>query len=374
MEGGYGMLIAGVATMWSDRLDDASRLNARMLGEARRRGSVIVRCAAGSMQALVNWRRGRIPDAAADCSMAIDLGENAHGADALLTAARAVKALVALTRGADASELAAIEAEVLDRRSDPDALPYHLVLHARGLVRIAQDDVDRGIEDLLECGRVSVAWGSGNPTTVPWRSDAALALARSGEREQAQRLAAEELELAESFGAKRAIGLAQRAVALVADDATTLPALERAVVTLTDSPALLDLAVATADLAAAQRRAGQRASARESATRAQELAMSCGATVLARRALEEALAAGARPRRVAQRGVESLTPSELRVAQRAAEGHSNREIAEDLFVTIKTVEMHLAHAYGKLGIRSRTQLAEALEAGDESPSALSAAR
>ena len=101
--------------------------------------------------------------------------------------------------------------------------------------------------------------------------------------------------------------------------------------------------------------------------------MSCGATLLARRALEEALAAGARPRRVALRGVESLTPSELRVAQRAAEGHTNRAIAEDLFVTIKTVEMHLANAYGKLAIQSRTQLPDALAAGG-SPAVLSGAQ
>jgi DNA-binding CsgD family transcriptional regulator len=374
MEGGYGMLIAGVATMWSDKLDEASRINARMLAEARRRGSVIVRSAAASMQTLVNWRRGRIPDAEADCSMALELTPEAHGTDALLNAARAVKALVALTRGAGADELAAIEAEVLDRRSDPDALPYHLVLHARGLVRVAQGDVERGIEDLLECGRVSVAWGSGNPTTVPWRSDAALALAPLGERDEARRLAAEELELAESFGARRAIGIAQRALALLGDADATVPGLERAVATLRDSPAALDLAIATVDLASAQRRAGQRTAARETATRGQDLAMACGATQLARRALEEALAAGARPRRVARRGVESLTPSELRVARRAAEGLTNREIAEDLFVTIKTVEMHLANAYRKLGVRSRTQLEGALEASGDSSEAVSGAR
>ena len=227
--------------MRSDRLDDASRLNARMLAEARRRGSVIVRCAAGSMQALVNWRRGRIPDAAADCSMAIDLGENAHGADALLTAARAVQALVALTRGADASELAAIEAEVLDRRPDPDALPYHPGgIYARPRPHRAGRRRPRNRRP-PGGGRVSVAWGFGNPTTVPWRSDAALALARAGERVQAQRLAAggagtaEELRR-EARDRPRPTG---RCV-LVADDATTLPALERAVVTLTDSPALLD--------------------------------------------------------------------------------------------------------------------------------------
>ena len=117
---------------------------------------------------------------------------------------------------------------------------------------------------------------------------------------------------------------------------------------------------ALTDLASAERRAGRRAKARDTAARAQELATSCGATILAARALDEAVAAGARPRRVALRGVDSLTPSELRVAQRAAAGNTNREIAEDLFVTIKIVEMHLANAYGKLGIRSCTQLPEAL--------------
>jgi DNA-binding NarL/FixJ family response regulator len=139
--------------------------------------------------------------------------------------------------------------------------------------------------------------------------------------------------------------------------------LERAAATLTASPAVLDLALALTDLAAVERRAGRRSAGRETATRALELATSCGGTALARRAREEAIAAGARPRRAARRGVDALTPSELRVARRAADGTTNRDIAEDLFVTIKTVEMHLANAYGKLGIRSRTQLAEALAEG-----------
>ncbi|MBE2320135.1 helix-turn-helix transcriptional regulator [Solirubrobacter sp. CPCC 204708] len=359
-EGGYGMLVAGVAAMWADRLDDASRINARMLDEARRRGSVILRVSAASMQALVNWRRGRISDADADSALALELARDAHGADALVPAARAVKALIALARDTGRDELARIEAETLDGDSDPDALPYHLLLHARGLLRLAQGAHEPGTEDLLECGRISLAWGAGNPSVVPWRSDAALALARAGARRRAARLAAEELELAERFGTPRAIGVAQRAVALVADDDSTLPGLERAVATLTDSPALLELATATTDLAHAQRRAGQKTGARETAALAQELAVRAGATALARRAREEALASGARPRRVARSGVGSLTPSELRVAQRAAEGHSNREIAEDLFVTVKTVEMHLAKAYAKLGIRSRTELADAL--------------
>jgi len=70
--------------------------------------------------------------------------------------------------------------------------------------------------------------------------------------------------------------------------------------------------------------------------------------------------AGARPRREWRTGVEALTPSELRVARLAAEGQTNREIAHTLYVTLKTVEGHLARGYAKLGITGRAELPHAL--------------
>lgn len=91
-----------------------------------------------------------------------------------------------------------------------------------------------------------------------------------------------------------------------------------------------------------------------------ELAAACGAEPLAERARTELNAAGGRARREALSGVESLTPSERRVAAMAAEGMTNREIAQALFVTPKTVEVHLSNAYRKLGIASRRQLAAVL--------------
>lgn len=69
---------------------------------------------------------------------------------------------------------------------------------------------------------------------------------------------------------------------------------------------------------------------------------------------------GARPRRPATSGAEALTPGELRIAALAAERLSNREIAESLFLTRRTVEMHLSNAYRKLGIGSREELPGAL--------------
>ena len=80
--------------------------------------------------------------------------------------------------------------------------------------------------------------------------------------------------------------------------------------------------------------------------------------LLARRAREELLAAGARPRRHVLTGPGSLTAAEARVARLAAEGHTNRAIAERLYVTERTVETHLTRAFDKLEISSRTALAD----------------
>ena len=114
------------------------------------------------------------------------------------------------------------------------------------------------------------------------------------------------------------------------------------------------------ELGAALRRSGRRADAREPLAAALELAARCGARPLAARVREELGALGVRPRREWRTGVEALTPGELRVARLAGEGQTNREIAQALYVTLKTVEGHLARAYAKLGIAGRAGLADAL--------------
>ena len=112
---------------------------------------------------------------------------------------------------------------------------------------------------------------------------------------------------------------------------------------------------------AALRRAGRRRDAREPLRAALELADRCGALRTAARAREELLATGARPRRAARSGADALTPSERRVCRLAADGLSNRDVAQALFVTVRTVEGHLTQAYMKLDVSGREQLADALE-------------
>lgn len=138
---------------------------------------------------------------------------------------------------------------------------------------------------------------------------------------------------------------------------------------LREAVSLLDLsgepierARAHADLGAALRRAGRPVEAREPLRVAVDLAHRFGAAVLEEHALAELRAAGARPRRRAVTGPGALTRSERRIAELAAGGRLNREIAEALVVTLATVEYHLRNAYRKLGIRSRNQLAHALAA------------
>jgi DNA-binding CsgD family transcriptional regulator len=139
-----------------------------------------------------------------------------------------------------------------------------------------------------------------------------------------------------------------------------IPELREAVAVLEQSPARLELARALAALGGALRRTRDPTGAREPLRRALELAAACGADGLVEEVRAELHATGLRPRTTALGGVGSLTASERRVADLAAAGRSNREIAQTLYVTPKTVEVHLSSAYRKLGISSRHGLAEVL--------------
>jgi DNA-binding CsgD family transcriptional regulator len=195
-----------------------------------------------------------------------------------------------------------------------------------------------------------------------WRPGAARSHLLLGERAQAIELAEEELARARRFGAPRALGIALRVAGLCHGGKRCLGLLEESVEVLHGSPATLERATSLCELGAALRRARRRVDSRPPLKEALELADRCGAQPLAERARTELVASGARPRRVALSGVESLTASELRVCQLAADGLSNAEIAQALFVTRRTVETHLGNAYRKLEITSRAELARVLGA------------
>jgi DNA-binding CsgD family transcriptional regulator len=356
-EGGAWAALVGTATAtWCEDFATAEQLCAVVSDHARRRGTALTLSGAANLRALLALRRGRLAEVESEAAFAREIARESQGTHVLAALSRSMAALAAVDRGAPEAQLR----EQLRRLEgdEPDSLPFETVLQARGAVLLELGEPRRALAELRELGRRNDAWAPG-AAVVQWRSGAVRALARLGELDEARRLAAEEVEIAERFGAPRGIGVARLAAALVADGDRVEP-LREAVEVLDSADAPLELARALVALGSALRHARRPRDAREPLRRALDLASRCNADGLARAAQEELLASGARPRRTALRGVEALTPSERRVAGLAAAGRSNREIAQELYVTEKTVEGHLRNAYGKLEIGSRVELAGAL--------------
>ena len=198
-----------------------------------------------------------------------------------------------------------------------------------------------------------------NPSWAPYGSLVARALRGMGRTKEAVAAAAVEVDAARLWGIPGAVGTSLRALgtALDADGSPEcLTVLDEAAAATGESPARLEHAKNLMALGSARRRRGRPTDAREPLRRAAELAAMCGARPLAERALDELRAAGGRRPSRGVFGPDALTPSERRVAVLAAAGHTNKAIAQQLFVTPKTVEVHLSSTYRKLGITSRSEL------------------
>jgi DNA-binding CsgD family transcriptional regulator len=341
----------------ADRLDDAERILSATIEDARRQQANYRVGPLLTFRSDVRFRAGALRDAAADAEAALTVYPHAGRLNVLASATALVQALAERGDLAAAEEaLAAVEA-----RGAPgdigDAYTGTLLLNARARLRLAGGEPRAALADALEAGRRQETMHEPNPAAADWRSLAARAHAALGEREAARALAREEIELARRFGAPRALGIALATLGVVADE---LGALEEAAHVLEASPARLEHARTLADLGVALRHRRRVVEAREPLRHALDLAIRCGAEPLAERARTELLIAGARPRRPRLTGVDALTANERRVAALAAAGRSNREIAQDLHVSRKTVEKHLTAAYRKLGVSARGQLPDAL--------------
>src|SRR5215207_8415334 len=245
---------------------------------------------------------------------------------------------------------------------------YGAVLRlARGRLRVQQGRVAEGLEDFLAVGLALTRALITCPSYLPWRSDAALAQLALGEHEPARRLADEELELARAFGAPRALGVAKRAAGVIAGGDHGASLLREAIDAFERGDASLERARALTDLGAQLRRRNRRTEARELLREALDAAHHAGAKPLARQAETELRATGARPRRVVLTGLDSLTASERRIAELARQGLTNREIAQTLFITARTVEGHLTSVFRKLSVDSRDDLPAALASGAPVP-------
>ena len=362
LEGHADSLLGTVATfvqIADEDLDAAREHCGALIDVARPRGWRIALAHGRFLRAIALVRAGRIRDAEADARLAFDFKLANSPAVALIWSLfPLVDALVELGELDEAD--GALATGGLAGDPPAGALAGPLLLESRARLRLAQRRHADAHADLhAAAGRWSDL-GVRHPGLAAWRVDDAAALWRSATSRRARRLAEEHLELAGRVGLPGPRGAGLRALSHTAGREEAVVLLEEAVALLADSPAQLEHARALVELGAALRRANRRDAARDPLRRGLDLADRGGMRVLARRARDELQATGARPRRNALSGVDSLTPAERRVATLAAQGHGNREIAQELYVSRRTVETHLTHVFQKLDLTTRNELRDAL--------------
>jgi DNA-binding CsgD family transcriptional regulator len=359
------------ALLYADQTDTALAELDRAVELSQRRGSPVAFAWFSRVRGTARYFRGELLEALADLESASDAASEGYGQG--LPSARGLLAVCLIERDDPTGAASALVLPGDQQRWRSQAF-FVTYLGARGRVEARHGKLREARDTLLECGRLAKAMNLANPAAnLPWRSDAALLAARLGDTAHAKELVAEELTLARAFGAPRAVGVALRAAGLIDGGKHGLEQLAQAVAVLDRSESKLELARALTDYGAALRRCGHRVQARTELERALDLAHHLGARLITNQARAQLTAAGAKPRRDAITGRDALTPAELRVARLAAEGLTNREIAQALFITTRTAKVHLGRVYRKLEITRRTQLAGALtglrDDGREHPSA-----
>jgi DNA-binding CsgD family transcriptional regulator len=346
--------------LWAERYARVRPLLDSSIAQARATGDS-GRLAAGlAHRGWLALRRGDLSAAEADARTALTTSHAAPPIYGVLIGGVLVQTLVE-QGDLDAAEqvLAPFDSEV-----EGGSLGAAVLRLARGRLRLNQGRAAEGLEDFLAVGTRMTRARVTCPSVLPWRSEAALAQLALGDRDTAAGLAEEELALARAFGAPRALGMAKRAAGIVAGGDRGQVLLREAIDDFESADATLARARAVADLGAMIRRRNRRTEARELLREALDAAHRSGASSLAEYAETELRATGARPRRVRLTGLESLTASERRVAEFACQGLTNREIAQLLFVTTRTVEGHLTSVFRKLQIDSREELPALLSGGD----------
>jgi DNA-binding CsgD family transcriptional regulator/Tfp pilus assembly protein PilF len=349
---------------WADHLDEFDQGFQEGLADARRRGSVMAFATCSHALMFSHYYTGRIADTIADAEQALPAEQ--HGWREYSPAARSQLAWALLERG----DLAAAEQAIAPLLADESwrSFPgWGMVIDARGRIALARHHAESALADFLTAGELMDLAQLPNPAILPWASNAAIAAARLGDLDQARALVDRELAAATAFGAPRVTGITLRAAGVIESGDRSIDLLRESVAVLEESPATLERIRSLTDLGGALRRAGHPRDARDPLRQALHEAHMTGAVALEQRAREEIIVAGGRPRTPAMTGAQALTPSERRVAQMAATGLTNRQIAEDLFVTVKAVQWHLHNAYRKLDVHSRHQLIAALEETPREP-------
>ena len=335
----------------ADRCADGADAIARLQAVASASGSERLAAAAGRYAAELSLRQGELATAEREASRALGVMDGLAG-----IAAAVLEILVdtLVERGAldDAAEVLAEHAHLWSGGAGWEAG----VRHARARLLLASGEYEQAEREAREVGRQRLAHGRPNPAWTGWRGTLALALAHQARFAEAAAAAAEEVALARRFGAAHALGRALHAQCVAEPDVAARAALARAALDELADPGPLVRARLEIVLGDALVRSGARVEARAVLQPAFATADRLGACPDAAAARRLLVASGLRPRAAAVSGVEALTPRQRQICDLVAAGRANRTIAQELFLSIKTVETHLAGAYRKLGVSSRHEM------------------
>jgi ATP/maltotriose-dependent transcriptional regulator MalT len=343
----------------ADELALARHAAKRAVEIAREQGATTALVRALTLSSIVGFGEGDLISAEPDIRQAVELSRSAGSAPmALAITPLLVEILI------ERDELLAAERELETTGMADGPIPrspmFTLLFFARGHLRLERGEVEAALEDFEGLSYKEERLDFGHLTAAYAAPLLARALRAAGETPRARDLVDTLEALARRWGSPSSVVHMLRTRATAGSGEEAIRDLKEAVTLLADSPRRLERAHALVDLGEVLRREGCRTDSRTPLREALELARRCGAGRIAKRAHDELLASGETVRRYTPIGVESLTPSERRVAELAASGMTNRQIAQSLFVTVKTVEAHLSAAYDKLDIESRRQLPGAL--------------
>ena len=334
----------------AERLDDAGA-SARMLQDATRaNGSATWYSLTTQWHARLLADSGRLEAAEEEARLALDAGDPAERWMVALPIRTLVAVLIERGQVAEAARAWGR----LDRGDEiPDSPPMTELLVTRAQLRDALGDASGALADIREAAR-----RLGRARTPSMHDQQARLLQAqlelaTGDRSAARATAAAAQTVAEAWGTAGAVGAVMRLGGLIEQ---SIELLRTAADLLAESPLRLEHARALADLGAALRRANHRGDAREPLRTAYQLADSGGASRLAAAIAAELSATGERVPVRPRTGADALTPAERRIARLATQGAANKEIAQALFISVKTVEMHLGNAYRKLDVSSRRDL------------------
>lgn len=359
---GNGFYMAMAAFFWTDSFQEGLAALDRAVAESKARGSSLGFATASYSRGFLHYRRGNLRQAVADLHAALEMRE--RGWHEYVEPALAGLAFAHVALG-QLEQARALEPDLRAVATGGDVMTA-FAHTALGVIQASRGDHVGALRDYDAAATVTGP-RAGNPAFVEWRELAVWSLLELGRRAEARNLAQEAVDRARAWGSPRSVGFALYVLGQVAAAPESVRLYREAISLLEGCGAVDQLARAQIALGSRLMRApSTRREGADLLEQALDYAHETDVPSLVQRATRVLLQHGMKVAEHVDSPLQLLTPGERRVVELAAAGQTNRQIAQELFVTVKAVEWHLSNAYRKLSISSRAQLPAAL-AGQPDP-------